>query len=201
MLASKRNCFAAVSLLISAAAPAHHAMDGRTPSTFTEGLLSGLAHPVISVDHLAAVIAVGLLASLSRHRVMLVAAFSVATLCGVGLHVARVDFPTAELGIALSLLAFGWLLLRRATPAMLSYVVIVAGGSLHGFAYGESIIAAEASSLGAYLLGLSLIQTTIALGAGYCASFAFRAHLLRREHVSVASGALVALLGLALLRF
>src|SRR5262249_57584778 len=38
---------------------AHHMMGGRTPSTFMEGLLSGLGHPVIGLDHLAFLLAVG----------------------------------------------------------------------------------------------------------------------------------------------
>ena len=40
-------------------AQAHHMMGGRTPSTFTEGLLSGLGHPVIGIDHLAFILAMG----------------------------------------------------------------------------------------------------------------------------------------------
>jgi hypothetical protein len=37
-------------LLAAAPASAHHVMGGRTPSTFLEGLLSGLAHPVIGPE-------------------------------------------------------------------------------------------------------------------------------------------------------
>ena len=32
---------------------AHHVMGGRMPATFTEGILSGLGHPIIGLDHLA----------------------------------------------------------------------------------------------------------------------------------------------------
>ncbi len=39
---------------------AHHVMGGRMPATFAEGLLSGLGHPVIGIDHLAFIVAVGL---------------------------------------------------------------------------------------------------------------------------------------------
>ena len=35
---------------------AHHAMDGQMPTSFAQGLLSGLAHPVIGPDHLAFII-------------------------------------------------------------------------------------------------------------------------------------------------
>src|SRR5262244_1869797 len=40
-------------LLLADPAFAHHLMGGRMPSTFVEGLLSGLGHPVIGIDHLA----------------------------------------------------------------------------------------------------------------------------------------------------
>ena len=43
----------------SAPAHAHHMLGGRTPVTFMQGLLSGLGHPVIGIDHLAFVVAMG----------------------------------------------------------------------------------------------------------------------------------------------
>ena len=42
---------------------AHHVMGGHMPVTFADGLLSGLAHPIIGFDHFAAVVAVACLAS------------------------------------------------------------------------------------------------------------------------------------------
>ena len=51
------------SLALAAPAYAHHPMGGTTPTTFTEGLLSGFGHPVLGLDHLAALVVVGLLAS------------------------------------------------------------------------------------------------------------------------------------------
>ena len=44
-------------------ASAHHVMGGRMPSTFAEGILSGIGHPKIGLDHFAAVVAVGCLAA------------------------------------------------------------------------------------------------------------------------------------------
>ena len=34
-------------------AMAHHAMGGRMPANFFEGFISGLAHPIIGLDHFA----------------------------------------------------------------------------------------------------------------------------------------------------
>jgi urease accessory protein len=202
MFLASRRILAAVMMLSSVTAHAHHAMGGRLPATFAEGLLSGLAHPVIGIDHFAAVVAIGLIASLSAHRMKLVAAFFVAMVCGVGLHVAKLDIPFSEAGIALSLVAFGWLLVRASVaPAVLSALALAVAGILHGYAYGESIVGAEATPLGAYLLGLVVVQASIALGVCYSAGAAYRAHPMRSQRLSVASGALVALLGVALLSF
>ena len=49
-------------------ASAHHFMGGKVPSNFLTGFLSGLAHPVIGLDHFAFVVAVGLLAALLGRR-------------------------------------------------------------------------------------------------------------------------------------
>src|SRR5258708_9875864 len=48
---------ASIALLIDPAL-AHHVMGGQVPVTFRDGLLSGLAHPIIGIDHFAAVVAV-----------------------------------------------------------------------------------------------------------------------------------------------
>ena len=47
---------------------AHHVMGRELPADFAQGLLSGLGHPIIGLDHLAAVVAVGCLASLQPAR-------------------------------------------------------------------------------------------------------------------------------------
>ena len=47
---------------LAAPAFAHHPLDGKIPSNLFEGFMSGLGHPVIGLDHLAFVIAVGLIA-------------------------------------------------------------------------------------------------------------------------------------------
>jgi urease accessory protein len=58
-------------------------MDGRTPTSFFEGLLSGLAHPVIGIDHPGFLIVAALpgftLRGLPRYAVPLV--FVAATSC------------------------------------------------------------------------------------------------------------------------
>lgn len=149
---------------ISGPVLAHHAMDGQLPGTFFEGLLSGFGHPVIGLDHLAFVIAMGLLAIGQPGRYWIPGAFVAATVAGSVLHLFSFDLPVAELAIALSLIAAGLLLLARyKLPVQALAGLAALAGVFHGYAYGESIIGAEATPLLAYLAGFSIIQYAIAL--------------------------------------
>ena len=49
-------CFVAT----AGTASAHHLMGGKTPSTFADGILSGVGHPIIGPDHLAFLVALGI---------------------------------------------------------------------------------------------------------------------------------------------
>jgi urease accessory protein len=150
----------------SAPAFAHHVMGGRTPATFVEGVLSGLGHPVIGLDHLAAVVAIGCLAAAHREGYELAVAFVLAMVAGVALHLQGATVPGAEILVALSVIALGALMLRhRQMPAGAALVLFAIIGAIHGYALGESIYGAEPTPLYAYLLGLAVIQSAIALAA------------------------------------
>jgi urease accessory protein len=144
-------------------AHAHHSMDGETPATLVQGLLSGLAHPVIGLDHLAMLLLVGVYCGTRRHGVGPVVSFVVAGLLGCLAHAGRLDLPHVETGIAASLLILG-----IATSALsgasraVTAVVFGAAGVLHGYAHGEAIVGAEPTPLVAYLVGLSLVQLAVA---------------------------------------
>lgn len=149
---------------------AHHAMDGDLPQTFIHGLLSGLAHPVIGLDHLAAIVGVGALAGIAGRGTVPVLAFSAAMMAGVALHLGRVDLPGGELLVGLATLMIGALLiLRVAISPALATVLFAVAGVVHGHALGESIVGAEPAPLAAYLVGLFVVQTAIGLGACFAA--------------------------------
>ena len=181
---------------------AHHPTGGRIPATFAEGLLSGLAHPMIGPDHLLAIIAVGLLSLGISNGGWLAALFVSSTLIGTGLHLARIDVPAAEVLIAGTVVVFGTLVLssrasgRRAWFGPLVPMAIIAG-ALHGYAYGEAIVGAGASPLVAYLLGFCIIQTAVVLGvrrlSGWISEKGMSTARLR-----TISGAMVSLAGVVL---
>ena len=179
---------------VAAQAPAwaHHVMDGALPQTFLQGFLSGLGHPVIGFDHLGAIVGVGVLAALARRGVAPVVAFSLAVIAGVGLHLAKVNLPAAELLVGLSTLAIGGLVMLRQSirPATAAALFAIAG-LIHGYALGESIVGAEPAPLWAYLAGLLIVQTVLGLAA-----FAATTNLARWRSVGVTVvGVLVALAG------
>lgn len=154
--------------LFSAPQPAlaHHAMGGRMPSNFFEGFLSGLAHPLIGLDHLAFVVAIALLAVGQARGTLLPVGFVIAAMAGTGIHLLRFDLPATEIAIAISVIAFGTMLVLQQRPNWWVTAILAAiAGLFHGYAYGEAIVGAQMSPLFAYLLGFTLIQSVVALTA------------------------------------
>ena len=164
-----RAAAASIALLaVPAVAHAHHAMDNATPSTLYEGFVSGLAHPVIGLDHLVFVLALGAACYCLRAGAAAVVGFLVATLLGTAAHLRLLDVPFAEAWVAASLLAAAVLLLLGSSMMKSGVVAgfFALAGVVHGYAYGEAIIGAEATPLAAYLAGFTLIQLAL-VGGGY----------------------------------
>jgi urease accessory protein len=156
---------AAIAMLADPAL-AHHVMGGRMPVTFADGLLSGLGHPVIGLDHFAAVVAVGCLAAAHRAGPALAIGFVLAMIAGVAAHVRGTTVLGAEILVALSVIVLGAMLLRRRQMSVGAALgLFVAVGLIHGYVLGESISGAEASPLTAYFIGLAAIQGVMALAA------------------------------------
>lgn len=153
-------------VLMASPAFAHHLMGGRLPATFSDGLLSGLGHPIIGFDHFAAVVAVGCLAAAHRSGAALAIGFVLAMIAGVALHVHGTTVPGADILVALTVVALGGLMLsRRAMPTGGAFALFACVGLVHGYALGESIYGAEPTPLYAYLIGLAIIQSAVALAA------------------------------------
>lgn len=156
----------ALTAMLSFAQPAlaHHPLGGRLPSNLFEGFLSGVAHPVIGIDHLAFVIAAGLVAATKPKGFLIPLAFVTASLLGTGLHLQLIDLPAAEAVISASVLIFGVILAMGQRLSLRTVVALGAlAGTFHGYAYGEAIFGAEASPMVAYLTGFAMVQMAIAL--------------------------------------
>lgn len=153
-------------LFLPAMAFAHHPMGGQTPSTFMQGFLSGIGHPVIGLDHLAFVIAAGVLAWKMAKPMRLLASFIVATAIGSLVVVSGLSLSVTEPLVLLSIALLGASLLRKKLPnEYLATVFFVLAGFFHGCAYGDAVVGAETTPIIAYLIGFAAIQFTIAFAA------------------------------------
>jgi urease accessory protein len=146
---------------------AHHVMGGELPGTAWQGVLSGLGHPIIGIDHFAFIVGVGLMSHLAGRLALLPLPFVVGTALGCLLHVQGYGVPLSELGIALTLaIAAVVVALHAKIPIGILAVVFLIAGALHGYAYGESIVGAERTPLVAYMIGFGVIQYCLAVGSG-----------------------------------
>lgn len=155
-----------LNLLASSPALAHHPFGGVAPKNMIEGFLSGLGHPVVGFDHLLFTVATGLLAVGVVRGLMIPIAFALMALAGTGIHLLGMDLPAPESIIAFSVVIFGLLLAVRQRPETFLIVALAAGAGLfHGYAYGESVVGAEATPLLSYLIGFTVVQMAIALSS------------------------------------
>jgi urease accessory protein len=171
MLLSKIRCATLVGagLVASAGtASAHHLMGGKTPSTFADGILSGIGHPIIGPDHLAFLVALGIAVGVGRLSLVTPFLFLSAMACGVAAHVGAVNIPAAELIVGASVLIAGVLIaLDWRVPASAWAAIFCIAGFFHGYAYGESIYGAEPAPLAAYLVGLVAVQSVLTVGIAF----------------------------------
>jgi urease accessory protein len=179
---------------------AHHFMEDQLPQTFAQGLLSGLAHPVIGIDHLAFIIATGFLLALVKHGVWGVIAFTSGSLLGATLHLTGFGLAGGEVMVALSVILIGGVILsgHRVALAWLAGGLILAG-IFHGYAYAESIFGAEPAPLSGYLIGFCSVQLGIGVGALLLHRRLIAISANSARPISSALGAVVGVIGLAFL--
>jgi urease accessory protein len=163
------------------------------------GLGSGLGHPFIGVDHLLAMLAVGMwayqLGGSSVWKVPL--AFVLTLLVGASIGLTGLSLPFIEPVIAASVMVFGLLIAMRSRVApVLASMLVALFALFHGYAHGiEMPLAATPLT---YVAGFSL--ATIGLH-GLGVMFAYVIHrtthtmLLRVGGFGLAGTGLVLLLG------
>ncbi|MDZ7811307.1 MAG: HupE/UreJ family protein [Arhodomonas sp.] len=134
------------------------------------GFAAGFAHPWTGVDHLLAMLAVGVVATIRNTRPWLVPLIFV---CGMALGAvlghATGASPLAEWGIAASLLVLGAAVaLYRRLPGLAGPALVVAAAMAHGHAHGaEAGAAVDRAGYGAgMLLATAVLHALgVALGA------------------------------------
>ncbi|MDQ8022418.1 MAG: HupE/UreJ family protein [Moraxellaceae bacterium] len=160
--------------------------------------MEGFAHPFTGLDHLAAMVTVGIWSAMAfsgnTARVMVApVAFALLLLIGGLLGFAGVQLPGVEPMIAASLLVLGLLLASRAKLPVTAGAVLAGGFALfHGVAHGYELPAEHAiGALSGMVLGTMILHVAgIAIG-----------HFVLQRNVWLprVTGGAVALLGLGLL--
>jgi urease accessory protein len=148
---------AALTLPSAAPASAHHLMElTGAPEGSWSGLMSGLAHPLVGVDHLLFLLAIGLV---GLHRPLRWVPLLLAVgLAGSGLGLVLPGLPGAEALAAASLILVA-LVLQCGWDTRLLLPAI----ALHGYVLSGSVLGWEPTPLLSYLLGLLLSQGALLL--------------------------------------
>lgn len=161
-LAMKKTLALLILLAASPAALAHLEAAG--------GLLHGLAHPFTGIDHLAAMVLVGIWAARRRGwpRLALPAAFVGAMLAGAMLGLAGVPLPAVEPMIAASIVVFAAALFAAArVPPAPSALLVGLFGLFHGYAHLAEM--PDEAMVGAFAAGMvcgTAVLHAIGLGIG-----------------------------------
>ena len=158
------------------------------------GFIGGLIHPFLGLDHLLAMIAVGLWAAQQggRARWAVPAAFVCAMGLGALLTGSGWIVPHVESGIALSVLVLGLLIATQRHASVLAGMALAAVFALfHGTAHALEMPQAESSVL--YAIGF--ILATICLhGMGVACNLVGR-HAMRVGGIGIAATGLALILG------
>lgn len=160
------------------------------------GFAQGMAHPFGGLDHLLAMVAVGLWAAQSGGRALWLVPASFVTMMVVGavLGMTGVQLPMVEGGIMASLLILGGLVaFARRMPTVAGVALTGALAVFHGHAHGAEM--PQAASIALY--GLGFVAATVALHAVGAAA-ALRLGKLNQARLVRAGGAAIAVAGVAL---
>jgi hydrogenase/urease accessory protein HupE len=158
------------------------------------GFLAGLAHPVSGLDHVLAMVAVGIWgAQLGAPAIwVLPVTFPMVMAVGGMLGLLGIGIPGVELGIALSALLLGVMVVLEARPPLAAAAALVGLFAIfHGHAHGTEL--PEGASGLLYSIGF-----VIATGCLHAAGIAIGVvHRFARGRIALrAAGALIAIGGL-----
>ncbi|MBW7957049.1 MAG: HupE/UreJ family protein [Deltaproteobacteria bacterium] len=183
-LKSKTLLLAVVCLLMPAAAYAHTGLGN------AHGFMHGFGHPVGGLDHVLAMVAVGIWAAQAGGRTVWAIPAGFVSLMAFGgfLGLNGITVPLIEEGIATSVLVLGLFVTVAARfPVALSVVIVGVFAIFHGHAHGAEI-PGSASGL-AYSAGF-VISTALLHLCGIGIGIAFK--VLNRIHLMRYAGGLIA---------
>lgn len=187
--------FIAISILmsISTIARAHIG----TGTAESGGFIAGFTHPLLGLDHLLAMLAIGLWAGQASGKILWVAPLSFMTfmVLGSALGILGANLPITEHAILVSLIVFGGLVaLSIKSNTMVAMVLIGTFAIFHGHSHGtEMAVTASATQ---YTIGFVLATGLLHLiGIAIAKSYFFSS----KAYLPKVTGSSIAATGLALM--
>lgn len=191
---ARTAAIAAALLALTGAAAAH------TGHGATSGFTHGFTHPVGGLDHVLAMVAVGLYAALLGGRALWLVPASFVGVMAIGgaLGMAGINVPFAEVGIALSVIVLGLAVaFRIGLPTLGAMALVGFFAIFHGHAHGAEM-PHDASGY-TYAAGF-MLATALLHGAGVALGLLFgKMGQLAGHRVVQAGGGAMALAGVAIL--
>ena len=164
------------------------------------GFATGFAHPIGGLDHILAMIGVGLFAWMLKGRALWLVPAAFVGMMAIGgmLGVFQVSVPMVELGIALSIVVIGALVaLGKSIPVAAAMAIVGVFAVFHGHAHGTEM--PETMSGMAYGFGF-MAATAVLHAAGIGAGFAIgKIGEVRGFRVARVGGAAMAAIGVAII--
>nr|WP_315430480.1 HupE/UreJ family protein [uncultured Albidiferax sp.] len=186
---SLRTIVLIASAAVSTGASAHLGTDAGVHHSFLDGLM----HPLTGMDHMAAMLAVGLWSAMTARRVWLAPiSFAGMLMVGALLGLGGLQLSGVEPMIAASLLVLGLLVATKAQlPSLLAAGVVGVFAVFHGIAHGTEL--AGGSNGWAPLVGMLVATLGLHL-AGVAMGLALRSYPAWMRRVAGGLVAVVAVL-------
>ena len=189
----RRALLATALVLVPSLAFAHPGLPGHT-----HGFADGVLHPLTGLDHILAMVAVGLFAAqLGGRALWLVPASFVATMAAAGLAgMSGVALPMTEVGIAASIVVLGGAIaLRLSMPVAAAMALVGFFAMFHGYAHGfETPETASGLLYGLGFVGATALLHGLGIGIGLAVS-----RLDRGRNLVRVAGSLAAIVGVVML--
>lgn len=163
------------------------------------GFASGFLHPIGGLDHILAMVGVGLFAWMLKGRSLWLVPAAFVGMMAIGgvLGVFQIPVPMVELGIALSIVVIGALVASgKSIPVAAAMAIVGVFAIFHGHAHGTEMPAA----MSGLTYGIGFIAATALLHAiGIAAGLAIgKAGEARGFQVARVGGAAMAAIGVAI---
>jgi urease accessory protein len=138
------------------------------------GFAGGFAHPLAGLDHLLAMVAVGLWASRLGGRALwlLPLTFPAVMAAGAALGFGGLALPWIEIGIAGSVLVLGAMVALTLRPSLAASLPLIAAFALlHGYSHGVELpVDASGLTYGAGFIAATLALHLVGIGLGLLAN-------------------------------